>query len=170
MCCHLATEWRFIMDKRLHRDVYVSVGMLIFCIAFINIAARLPAGARNLPLAMLIFMTLMSLLILYDGVKKTRLADGNRPIQNGTELQDCIKPLLVFLFVVGYTVLFKVLGFFAATPVFLIALFRYLDAGSWKRILMITLGYTVVIYVVFAVFLGVPLHRIGLLGGLFRFG
>lgn len=157
------------MGKRLHRDVYVSVGMLMFCIAFINIAVSLPAGARSLPLALLLFMMVMSLLILYDGLKKTRLAKQGNPIEYDTEVRDCIKPVLVFLFVVGYGILFKVLGFFAATPVFLIALFRYLKAGPWKRIIVITLAYTVVIYVVFAIFLGVPLHRIGLLGGLFRF-
>ena len=127
------------MSKRMHRDVYVSIGMLVFCIVFIMIAVRLPSGADN-------------------------------PIRYETRLQDCKKPVLVFLFVVGYGILFRVLGFFTATPIFLIALFRYLNAGSWKKIVLITLGYTVVIYVVFVIFLGVPLHRIGLLGGLFRFG
>ena len=158
------------MSKRMHRDVYVSIGMLVFCIVFIMIAVRLPSGARTLPMAMLLFMAVMSLLILYGGLKKSRLADADNHITYETRLQDCKKPVLVFLFVVGYGILFRVLGFFTATPIFLIALFRYLNAGSWKKIVLITLGYTVVIYVVFVIFLGVPLHRIGLLGGLFRFG
>ena len=43
------------MSKRMHRDVYVSIGMLVFCIVFIMIAVRLPSGARTLPMAMLPF-------------------------------------------------------------------------------------------------------------------
>lgn len=158
------------MHKKLHRDVYVSIGLILFCISFINTAARLPAGARNLPLALLLFMTVMSVLILFDGMKKSDLANSGHPIEYETGLGDCIKPILVFLFVAGYGILFKILGFFAATPIFLIALFRYLNAGPWKRLITITLGYSVVIYLVFVIFLGVPLHRVGLLGGLFRFG
>ena len=84
-------------------------------------------------------------------------------------IKDSKEPLLAYAICLAYLALFWWLGYFASTPIFLIALMRYLKAGSWKKIIIITIIYTVIIYIMFVPVLGLPIHRVGLLGDLFRF-
>lgn len=159
------------MKQKLHRDVYIGTFLLILCAAFliygwVTIRAN---DAKLLPCALLAAMCALSVSIIVKGMNASKeSSDGS--YEYTYTLKDVKEPLIAYLLCFGYLALFWWLGYFAATPIFLIVLMRYLKAGSWKKIILVTLIYTVVIYITFVPVLGLPIHRVGLLGGLFRFG
>lgn len=156
--------------RKIHRDVYISLGLLIFCAGAAIKALELKDGAEILPLGLILFMASMALFILLGGIKASRKAIAeNTAITYDTTWNDMKKPLVVFLSLVAYGVLFYALGFFVATFLFLMLLFTYLNAGHWIKNLMITLVYEILIYILFVVMLEIPLYRIGIFGEFFRF-
>lgn len=159
------------MKRELHRDIYIGVFLLIVCAAFliygwVSIAAP---DARSLPCFLLAVMCLLSVSIIVKGIRATKEAEEGTSFQYSYTIKDVKEPLIAYGMCLAYLALFWWLGYFAATPVFLIALMRYLKAGSWKKIILITLIYTAIIYITFVPVLGLPIHRVGILGDLFRF-
>lgn len=154
------------MKTKIHPDVFIAILLLTFCGAAASVALKLHEGAEVLPLGLIAFMTAMALIVLLGGIKKTRHPDA--PESAVPPLKDSVKPVIVFLFILAYGLLFYGLGFFVATFIFLIALFMYLRAGSLKFIIPLTLIYEVVVYFLFVVMLEVPLYRIGIFGKFFR--
>lgn len=157
------------MKKQLHRDVYVGITLIILCATIFSLALGIQGGASYLPLGLSVFMGAMSVLVLLKGFKETKKADSEHPFKYGTTWNDMKKPIIVYLMVVAYFFAFQILGYFAATPIFLIVLQKYLKAGSWKRILTVTLGYMVCTYGLFVSILSLPIYRVGIFGKLFRF-
>lgn len=158
------------MKKILHRDEYIGIALFLFCAVAFNLSQSVRPGARTLPLALSVFMAAMSVLIILGGTKQ-RLAAQKKgeEIVYDTTLKECVRPLIVYGMVIIYGFLFQLIGYFAVTPFFLIALQRYLSAGSWKRILAVTAGYMVFTYILFVVVLSLPIYRVGILGELFRY-
>ena len=161
------------MNRKTHRDVYIGAGLLLVSAAFLiygwtSIAAR---DAKILPCFLLAVMCVLSASIIVKGVRVTKEAEaaGVSDYHYAYTIKDSKEPLLAYAICLAYLALFWWLGYFASTPIFLIALMRYLKAGSWKKIIIITIIYTVIIYIMFVPVLGLPIHRVGLLGDLFRF-
>lgn len=159
------------MKQKLHRDVYIGIFLLIFCTAFliygwVSIKAM---DAKALPCVLLAAMCVLSVSIIVKGMRASKSSEDGSYEYSYT-LKDVKEPLIAYVLCLGYLGLFWWLGYFASTPVFLIALMRYLKAGSWKKIILITVIYTVAIYITFVPVLGLPIHRVGVLGSLFRFG
>lgn len=159
------------MKREIHRDVYIGIFLLIVCAAFllygwVSIAAP---DARALPCFLLGVMCILSISIIVKGMRATKAAEAGSKFSYSYTIKDVKEPLIAYAVCLAYLALFWWLGFFASTPIFLIVLMRYLKAGSWKKIILITVVYTVILYIVFVPVLGLPIHRVGLLGDLFRF-
>lgn len=155
------------MKNTIHRDVYVGAACLIFCAAVLGLALEIKPGANYLPLALSVFMGAMSILMIITGIR-----EGGAAGETGSSemnLKSSKRPILVYLMIAAYLVLFQTLGYFVATILFLVALQWYLKAGSWKRISFVTLGYLIFTYVLFVKILALPIYRVGIFGRLFRF-
>lgn len=131
------------MNRKTHRDVYIGAGLLLVSAAFLlygwtSIAAR---DAKILPCFLLAVMCVLSASIIVKGVRATKESDYHYAYT----IKDSKEPLLAYAICLAYLALFWWLGYFASTPIFLIALMRYLKAGSWKKIIIITIIYTVII-------------------------
>lgn len=157
------------MKKQLHRDVYAGIALTIFCAAVFSLALDIQSGANYLPLGLSAFMGVMSVMILVGGIKETKNADSEHPFKYDTTWNDMKKPIIVYMIVTAYFFAFQIFGYFTATPIFLIVLQKYLKAGSWKRILIVTLGYMIFTYVLFVSILSLPIYRVGIFGKFFRF-
>lgn len=161
------------MNHKMHRDVYIGAGLLIVCAAFLAYGwmSINAAGAKVLPCFLLTAMCVLSASIIVKGMRATKAAaaSGAQGYNYAYTIKDSKEPLIAYAICLAYLALFWWLGYFASTPIFLIALMRYLKAGSWKKIIIVTIIYTVVIYITFVPVLGLPIHRVGLLGDLFRF-
>jgi hypothetical protein len=61
------------------------------------------------------------------------------------------------LLIFGYIVTIKPLGYFIVTPFFVIISYLYLKATKIRNILLIALGFTAFVYLLFVVFLKLPI-------------
>ena len=77
--------------------------------------------------------------------------------EGGVHFKEISMPLLAFLAIVGYVVLFRLFGYFPATAVMLVGFMAVLKVRPWRLILAIMAGYSVFIYLMFVVWLKVSI-------------
>lgn len=160
------------MDKKIgmHRDFYTAIGMILFSGAvFVFSNSTIPGEAAYLPKMLAVFMLAMGAITLYNAMRMaTKAKAENEPYTYKIKSDEVKIPLITFAMIAAYLLAFQYLGYYVATAIFLIALLRYLRAGSWKKIILITVGYTALCFLLFSVILHIPIYRVGLLGPLFK--
>jgi len=152
------------MEKnKLHQDVFVGIAALIFVAWVLFLNRKLPLGSALMPLLLCGLLAVLGVIIIIQGLKKS---SSGRP-EDMKELlnEDILKvPLIAWLFVLGYVLLFFFVGYFIATAVMLVALMRYMKRTDWKMIIAITVIYLLFMYFVFVRQFGLPLFNLGQLG------
>jgi integral membrane sensor domain MASE1 len=69
-----------------------------------------------------------------------------------------VKLVVIYtLAVLAYVFLVEVVGYFVATPIFIVGTYMYLRATSLRNALIIAVGFCVLVYVVFIDMLYLPL-------------
>ncbi len=125
----------------------------------------LPSDAAMMPRLLGGMLTLLSFLILYHGLRKSRLPAEEQGARALTV--DALKiPLITWGLVVLYFVLFLVIGYLPATGIMIVALMRFMKQTSWRTILIIDVAYLLLIYFVFVRMLNVSVDSLGMLGRL----
>jgi hypothetical protein len=76
-------------------------------------------------------------------------------------------PLVVKVIVTGiiYAITINFLGYFISTLITIMILMQFLGAQKWRQITSISIGFLIVVYVVFVVLLSVPVPKAAFLGG-----
>ncbi len=151
------------MIKKVHQDIYIAVGIFIFCTAGFILSIKLPSGASAFPLMLIFILLLLACLILWDGVKKTKLVAEGNSNDNSITISNLKVPLITFLIISGYFALFALTGYFIATIIFMIVFMRNLRLKSWRKILLITASFSFIIYAMFVKQLNVPVLNFGYL-------
>ncbi len=78
---------------------------------------------------------------------------------SGGDLQGWTRVLIATLFIVGYVLLLKPLGFIMASPLFIIAMMLLISPEKKKTIPFGVLGIMIIIYVLFGKLLFIPLPK-----------
>ena len=149
--------------KKLHQDVFVGIAALIFVAWVLFLNRKLPIGSALMPLLLCGLLAVLGIIIIIQGLKKS--ASGRPEDMKVLLNEDILKvPLIAWLFVLGYVLLFFFVGYFIATAVMLVALMRYMKRTDWKMIIAITVIYLLFMYFVFVRQFGLPLFNLGQLG------
>ncbi|MGI6114219.1 MAG: tripartite tricarboxylate transporter TctB family protein [Mahellales bacterium] len=144
--------------KRIHQDVYISVLLYIVSIFFLVISLRLPKNSAIFPVLLIVAFAILNTSLLINGIKKTKVIWNEEPnFVNSINWKVIKKPLIVFVIVVLYSILFRVTNFFIATTIFMIALMKFYKVKSWVNIILITISLNIIIYVGFVKMLNVLL-------------
>jgi uncharacterized membrane protein len=113
---------------------------------------KLPEVAKRLPLILCVVIVLLSLMVMAQalyGKKK-----GNSKVENKNI---DVKTVVLFTVVIAlYVFTIKPIGYFIVTPIFLIFMLRYLKTGSWLKTMLIAGGFTLFVYLLFVLFLKLP--------------
>lgn len=151
------------MKKRyIHQDVYVGFICLAMCLLFYSLNMSLPSDSALMPKMLSVMLMILSVCIIFSGVKKSKVAEEEREKPGLT--WDAVKiPFVAWGIVLAYALLFYVVGYYIATAIMLVVFMRFMKQTSWKRILLIDAGYLIVIYFGFVKLLGVSLNSFGLL-------
>ncbi|WMJ83695.1 tripartite tricarboxylate transporter TctB family protein [Oscillospiraceae bacterium LTW-04] len=153
------------MKKQLHQDVYIGLVCLALCLLIFALNMNLSPDAAMMPRLLGGILTVLSILIIYRGLNKSKLpveAQGAKALT-----LDALKiPLITWGFVVLYFVLFMAVGYFLATGVMIIVLMRFMKRTSWPIIITIDITYLLLIYFVFVRMLNVSVDGFGMLGQL----
>lgn len=157
----------------------ISAGVgIALGIAYTILTLNLPAAAigrphapKAFPLALGILMTLLSVALLVQQIMKVRAegaADGSHKEQprGFFPLEQHTKQILITVVNgVFYGILFSRIGYVLSTLVFLgIELFLFNGRKKWKTVLIVSLIFSLFIYVLFNKLLGVYLPRMPIIG------
>ncbi len=153
------------MERKLHQNVYISIPIFLFCGFVMVINRGLDKNTAMMPYMLTAFLAALGIVILLDGLKQTAKARSE-----GQEIKPYLTwggikyPLMTFVLVACYAVLFWFAGYFVATPVMVVALMRFMKMTSWKTILLIVLCYIVFIYFFFVGQMHVSIDNWGWIG------
>lgn len=138
-------------------------GIIIVVLAFVQklpfIRRGLP-GAGFFPIICGIAIAAISILLLaenYSRAKKAREKEGSKPesiVVSSKEIQNFLYTFGASVFVMVAT---KFIGLLISIGVSVIILIRFLGKENWRNSVIIGLGTTIVLYLVFKEFLGVSL-------------
>jgi putative tricarboxylic transport membrane protein len=114
-------------------------------------------GPGFFPFGLAIALILLSLALIFKHWKKDPSPQPFWPERTW------LRPLLGVAILVSYALVVDVIGFILTTFLFLIIWMRVIERLRWRTILSISVGTTVALYLIFNLFLEVPLPS-GFLG------
>lgn len=153
------------MKKQLHQDVFIGFFCLALCLLIFALNMNLAADAAMMPRLLAGMLVLLSILIIYHGLRKSKLPAEEQGPKALTV--DALKiPLITWGLVVLYFALFALVGYLLATGIMIVVLMRYMKQTSWRVIIAIDVIYLLLIYFVFVRMLNVSVDGFGILGRL----
>ena len=148
------------------KEILFAAGAVALSLLFIIQSSKLPDSAALLPRLLAGLIMALSVVMVCQGIIARR-----RMVKAGLKEEiPVINVKLVTLFlicIVAYVALIDVLGYFIATPIFIIGTYLFLRALSLKSAIVVAAGFCALVYVVFvkALHLPVPLGLLEKLPG-----
>ena len=161
-----------------HQDIAIGIVILIFCAFFTYLSLQLESGSAMMPLILLGLMAFLGVIIFFDGLRKTRQATAEMPVgvSGGQSIplssnvepfltfENLRVPCLMFLQIGIYILLFFLVGYYAATALFLLAAMRWLKQKSWFTIIAVSACFIAFTYFFLVRQLNVSIDSLGWLG------
>lgn len=122
---------------------------------------KLPPVAKKLPTILMAIIVLLAVGMAIEAFYKCKKEEASITEADTIEkASPDINYLRVFIFtlmIAVYIFTIKPLGYFIVTPIFIAAAYLYLKSTSKANIILISLGFTVFVYLVFIKFLKLPI-------------
>ena len=153
-----------------------STLVLALCVIFFLESLNYPESAARLPQILIIILAFLAILMLIESIVKYRKSDTSTVIEEKNKLisklegahdevnvvakHEPIKVKRVLIFgtmIALYIFLLELLGYFILTPLFTFTALMYLKATNVVTAILLAVGFTVIIYVLFSIFLYVPI-------------
>lgn len=140
--------------KKLHYDVWMGVILLLFVgwAYYQTTLFRQADKTAVYPRFLLTVLAALSIILLIGGIRKSRKSQADHLDWSNMKMS-----LVSAFIVIAYEILFITVGYFIATPIFLITLFTYLKEKNWKIMLTVIAVYLVLVYMIFVKILMIPL-------------
>lgn len=141
-----------------YSDMGVCAFMYAVCALFTTLTLRLPAEAQTYPLCLLAGLGALNTLFL---ARCLLARGGGRPVNDLRDVFAGFQPGQFFgvvLACVGYVALLHAVGFYAAGAVFLVGVMLFLRVPKLHLLLTVAV-LAALVYLVFTLFLKVPLPR-----------
>lgn len=152
------------MLKSLHHDIYTGAIILIASVLFSLNMSRLPTDARVYPLFVIGLLIFLSILLIIDGIKKTKKENNNEQVNYSNDeeklkLKTLKMPTIIFASTVLYVILMPIIGFFVSTSFLLIAVMIILKNKNVLSYIGVVLITNIFIYLLFVQMLHVRLPQ-----------
>lgn len=152
-----------------------SALVLALCGIFFIESLSYPVTAARLPQILIVILALLAVLMLVESVVKQRKQnklDEKKEnsslvskVQSTKEINDIekkepikVKRVLIFGTMIAlYIFLLETLGYFILTPLFTFGALMYLKATNLLTAVILAVGFTAAIYILFSVLLNVPI-------------
>ena len=147
------------MKKQIHQDVFIGFVCLAITLLIFALNMGLPSDAAMMPRLLAALLTILSILIIYHGMRKSQ---DPAEAEKKELTWDVLKiPVITWCIVALYVALFAFIGYIPAT-----AIIRFMKQTSWPIIITIDVVYLLLMYFVFARMLNVSIDGFGILGRL----
>jgi hypothetical protein len=155
-------------------STWLTAVMLVIFGTLVGIATQYPEGARFMPL--IVGIPGIALCLLQLGLDALRAYDGHltshfqtapkagKPVETlETELPEfgphtAKSELRMWLYFVGFIAAVLGLGFYVSVPAMLVTFLRREAEASWRFALLLGIGATLVLYLMFGLLLHIRLH------------
>lgn len=146
----------------------IAAGLaIILALVFYFKTLKLPDTAAFLPRILIALIILLSIgMVLESYYKDKKKVQNKRRMDERAEEDEeeteegtiNYKRATIFVLMIAtYIFTMKSVGYFIMTPVFILSAYIFVKATSVKNMLMITAGFTVFVYLLFVVFLKLPI-------------
>ena len=156
--------------KKLFMQIIFAGLTMLLAVVFYFQTLNLPEAAYQLPRILIFIVILLSIVMaigrlfsykknFQEDTKKTDFP-GNHNHSVSKEDEFNVRPARVFVFIVlitGYILTIEQLGYFIITPIYIIATYLYLRATKFLNIILIAVGFTFFVYLLFVLFLHLPI-------------
>jgi putative tricarboxylic transport membrane protein len=135
-----------------------SILVSILAAIFYYYTLALPKAAYQLPRILIAVIVLLAIGMFLEAYRKYRREATGKEKKEDADKEVNYKRATVFtLMIFAYILAIDPLGYFIVTPVFLIGILYYLKAIPMRYILIITVLFTVFVYLLFVKFLHLPI-------------
>lgn len=155
--------------KRLMLRIIFAILAIAMAIVFYVHTLHLPKAAYQLPRILIVIVILLSIAMVIEGVmtyKKQRSRQTPKPGRPQEQLPptspeaglqiNLVRVVVFTILIAGYVLTIERLGYFIITPIYIIVTYAYLRATNWLNMILIAVGFTVFVYVLFVLFLHLP--------------
>ena len=145
--------------KKIHYDVYIGVAMIGLALFFLWGASLINVEVSKIvPRLYGYCLILLSVLLIADGIiKSVKAAKGEGEPLPTVNFKECFWGLMTWAGIFLYYLMFRFLGFFPATVIFVVGAMLLLKQRNWKVILLTLVVLLSGIYLVFVRLLNVKL-------------
>jgi putative tricarboxylic transport membrane protein len=138
------------MRAKIRQDLTVGLIVYTLLLVFLIQSNNMPKCSAFFPRMVLgVFGFLNTVMIIQ--------AFGKKEGVNIADIKSFGKPLIFFVGIVLYALLFKLIGYFLSTFILIFVSMFLLNVRPLWKILTITVGYLLFIYMLFVVWLKVPM-------------
>lgn len=147
----------------------IAAGLaIILALVFYFKTLKLPDTAAFLPRILIALIILLSIGMVLESYYKDKKKVQNKRRMDERAEEDEEKEIeegtinykrasIFVLMIATYIFTMKYIGYFIMTPVFILSAYIFIKATNVKNMLMITAGFTVFVYLLFVVFLKLPI-------------
>ncbi len=129
-------------------------------------------AANELPRLLMILVVALSIGMVFESFTKSRkeALEGNASNEGAVERPafdkaGFVRLVLFVVFIAVYVLLLKPVGYFIVTPLFIVGAFLLLEATSLVVSILTSIGFSVFVYLLFVLFLHLPVPM-GILSGI----
>lgn len=139
------------------KHLLFAVFPFLMSVYFFSASLDLPNSAALLPRILAAIVAIMSIAMVYNAKKSPLSKNEDSAPKTDTEKINVTRVVVFIAAIAAYIYLIPVVGYFIVTPLFMVALYLYLQATSLLKAILISAGFTVFIYILFVWFLKLPI-------------
>jgi putative tricarboxylic transport membrane protein len=151
--------------RALRADFLLAAAVVIVAAIYLLADAGLPTARIGDPLGPKAFpalvgggLILSALLLVFETLNKRRALEDRKTEPRTRDEKHLFLVMIGMVVWSGlYYYVFETLGYLIATPVFLLGLLSYFNHRKYLTNILVALGFTGVVYLLFSILLGVPL-------------
>lgn len=143
----------------IRKDRWFAGFMVVVSALLLAQAYRYPAESAQFPRFLMILQLIFSVLLLAQAFRPppAARADALTPKESGDTLSSLYAPVKVFVAASLYIVAIDYLGYYLATAIFLCAAMFWFGSRRPLMVVSVTAGFLLIVYALFASFMGVRL-------------
>lgn len=140
---------------------------LLTAAIFFYFSLGLPEAAYQLPRILIALIVLLSVGMVWESYSLNRKEEKetSAAAEKSADGSSIRTPVVYALLIAGYVFLLQPIGYFIMTPAFILASFFFLKSAKPAAAAVTAVGFTMFVYILFVLFLHLPIPM-GLLSGI----
>ena len=143
--------------KKINRDVYIGIGLILFSIFFLIESSKIHPGAAEFPRIILSVLIIMSGMLVINGILNIRNPERMKKSDKPVTFSQIKSPVILAFLALLYVVAIDLIGFFVATTIFIPLFMYFFGVKKPAYILIVIASIDFFIYILFVKLLNVYL-------------